>query len=405
MRRYYRVFVSSPYEELVEERRAVICALLQSGYIPIAMEHFAPGPLSVIEELKLRIKNCDMVVAIIGFEAGSLAPSSRQPYSEIEFDYAKDEFKIPVISCLKEEAGRSSGSTEGAKAIKRLRKKALKSSISSYWRDTPQLIAAVLAGIQKTIADSELCGLISAGGFLQPFAKMLPDCHLDKPLFDEWAITITRQAAHKLNQLTQQNIKEYGQVTYYTEVEEWIEWVVDKTPGRALEIQAICTQKEWKSRKVGNYFETYYKLAEDPRVTVQRVFVETSSWPPQDQIRDCNGNPTVWRHVYEHTRHKNVEPEILRTQMLETLPEYMRNYGNISGFVLVKDKEQPDYKDQKRFYAAMLHYDEENKISMLTLDYSPRMRELFLFIEDIFDELWNAAQKPEVPAQFQEGRL
>jgi hypothetical protein len=97
-RKKYQVFVSSTYEDLKEERKAVMHALLELGCIPSGMEWFPAADEDQWSIIRRQIDESDYYVVILGGRYGSLHPSGRG-YTEMEFDYAV-EMKKPVLPFL-----------------------------------------------------------------------------------------------------------------------------------------------------------------------------------------------------------------------------------------------------------------------------------------------------------------
>ena len=83
--RKLQIFLSSTYEDLVEERLAAMEASLAAGHIPAAMEQFTPGDETAWEKIQRWINSSDAFVLILAAEAwrGRLLPlswlSPRQP--------------------------------------------------------------------------------------------------------------------------------------------------------------------------------------------------------------------------------------------------------------------------------------------------------------------------------------
>ncbi len=87
LQRRYQVFVSSTFEDLKDERRQVIQALLETKCIPTGMELFPAAPEGQWELIKRVIDDCDYYIIIVAGRYGSRA-KSRKSYTEMEFDYA-----------------------------------------------------------------------------------------------------------------------------------------------------------------------------------------------------------------------------------------------------------------------------------------------------------------------------
>lgn len=83
----HQVFVSSTYKDLVEQRKAVIHALLELDCIPAGMELFPATDEDAWSLIKEVIDGCDYYMLVIAGKYGSVSPSGVS-YTEMEFDYA-----------------------------------------------------------------------------------------------------------------------------------------------------------------------------------------------------------------------------------------------------------------------------------------------------------------------------
>ena len=66
MKRKLQIFVSSTYNDLLEERQAAVSAILEAGHIPAGMELFAAGDQSQWETIKRWIEESDVFMLILG---------------------------------------------------------------------------------------------------------------------------------------------------------------------------------------------------------------------------------------------------------------------------------------------------------------------------------------------------
>lgn len=96
----HQVFVSSTYKDLVEERKAVIHALLELDCIPAGMELFPAADEDAWTLIKEVIDGCDYYVLILAGKYGSHNEDGIG-YTEMEFDYVASIGK-PIIVFLHE---------------------------------------------------------------------------------------------------------------------------------------------------------------------------------------------------------------------------------------------------------------------------------------------------------------
>ncbi len=102
MNKKYQVFVSSTYEDLKDERMAVISGLLDMNCIPVGMEQFPASSLSQWEYIKKMIDMSDYYVLIVAGKYGSIDPESKISYTEKEYNYAKS-INVPILAFLYED--------------------------------------------------------------------------------------------------------------------------------------------------------------------------------------------------------------------------------------------------------------------------------------------------------------
>jgi hypothetical protein len=91
----YKVFVSSTFEDLREERAEVQKALLKSNCLPVGMELFPAADDETWDFIKEQIDDSDYYVVLVGGRYGSLAPDGLS-FTEKEYDYAREQ-EVPVI--------------------------------------------------------------------------------------------------------------------------------------------------------------------------------------------------------------------------------------------------------------------------------------------------------------------
>jgi hypothetical protein len=91
----YKVFVSSTFEDLRDERAEVQKALLKLNCLPVGMELFPAADDETWEFIKSQISDSDYYVVLVAGRYGSLSIDGKS-FTEREFDYAQ-ELKIPTI--------------------------------------------------------------------------------------------------------------------------------------------------------------------------------------------------------------------------------------------------------------------------------------------------------------------
>ena len=94
----YQVFVSSTFEDLKEERRAVIESVLNMGHMPVGRELFQAANETQWNYIKKRIASVDYFFIIIAERYGSIDENGTS-FTRREYEYAV-ECGIPVAAFL-----------------------------------------------------------------------------------------------------------------------------------------------------------------------------------------------------------------------------------------------------------------------------------------------------------------
>lgn len=97
MDKKYQVFVSSTYQDLIEERQKVIEALISKNCFPVGMEYFPAASEEQFAVIKKLIDRCDYYILILGGRYGSIEPKTGKSYTQLEYEYALNN-NIPVAA-------------------------------------------------------------------------------------------------------------------------------------------------------------------------------------------------------------------------------------------------------------------------------------------------------------------
>ena len=100
MDKIYRVFISSTYEDLKEERKEVTQALLEMDCFPTGMELFQASNETQWELIKRVIDSCDYYIVIIAGRYGSVHKETKKSYTQMECEYAL-ESGIPILGFIR----------------------------------------------------------------------------------------------------------------------------------------------------------------------------------------------------------------------------------------------------------------------------------------------------------------
>lgn len=169
MSKKYQVFVSSTYEDLIDERKEVTQALLESNCIPTGMELFPASSKKQWEIIKRVIDDCDYYLLILAGRYGSLGTDDngiKIGYTEMEFNYAYETGK-PIIAFINNDIkniplSKSETTQSGRKRLKKFQTKASNGRMVHYWSNKDNLKSAVLISVPSMIKDTPTKGWIKA---------------------------------------------------------------------------------------------------------------------------------------------------------------------------------------------------------------------------------------------------
>ena len=99
--RKFSIFISSTYEDLKNERQALMGVALENNFIPVGMEQFHAAPASQWDVITKMIDECDFYLLVIGGRYGSIDEETGISYTEKEYNYAKSK-GLPILVLIKE---------------------------------------------------------------------------------------------------------------------------------------------------------------------------------------------------------------------------------------------------------------------------------------------------------------
>lgn len=156
MERRFDVFVSSTYEDLIEERKEITQAVLECDCMPVGMEMFPASNLEQWEFIKKVIDKADIYLVVIAGKYGTPGRDENgkpMSYTEMEFNYALASgkpilaFEYKNIDKLTRDKVELDG--EKAKALEVFRKKVQKDRIVKFYSNKDELKAHVLASLNN----------------------------------------------------------------------------------------------------------------------------------------------------------------------------------------------------------------------------------------------------------------
>lgn len=168
MEKRYQVFVSSTYEDLQEERREVMQALLELDCIPSGMELFPASSEDQWSLIKRVIDDCDYYLLIIAGRYGSTNDKGIS-YTQMEFEYASSKGK-PIIAFLhknpnKIESGKTEKTVKGKRLLEDFRTK-VKKNLVRFWETPVELGSIVSRSMVSLIKNFPAEGWVKAGSIV-----------------------------------------------------------------------------------------------------------------------------------------------------------------------------------------------------------------------------------------------
>jgi len=169
MEKRYQVFVSSTFQDLKDERREIMQALLELECIPAGMELFPAANQDQWTLIKEVINNCDYYIVVIGGLYGSLGPTG-QSYTEMEYRYALER-GIPTIGFLHKNPGSipANLSESDPKKKKQLEEfcELVKNKMCRYWENPADLGSKVSRSLIKLTKKSPGVGWVRANEIVE----------------------------------------------------------------------------------------------------------------------------------------------------------------------------------------------------------------------------------------------
>lgn len=146
----YSVFISSTFEDLRDERRAVQDTVIEAGDFPVQMESFPASDEDALDLIKSLLDKCDYYVLIIGGRYGSLLGDGMS-FTHKEFRYAVEQ-GIPVLVMLHGNRGaisaeKTEASDDGRERLEAFILEASTGRTRKTWTSTGDLKAAVLSAL------------------------------------------------------------------------------------------------------------------------------------------------------------------------------------------------------------------------------------------------------------------
>ncbi len=168
MKKKYQVFVSSTYEDLKEERKAISQALLECDCIPAGMELFPASNQKSWDIIKKVIDDSDYYLIVIAGKYGSTTKDEDNKiigYTEKEYNYACSINK-PIIAFINNDVGNIVSSKVEETKVGKQRLEKFKNRIKdsnmqvSFWNNMGTLVSNIKTSIQELKTTTPAAGWI-----------------------------------------------------------------------------------------------------------------------------------------------------------------------------------------------------------------------------------------------------
>lgn len=159
----YQVFISSTFEDLKEERRAVQDLVISTGDFPVQMESFPAADEDQFDFIKSLIDTCDYYVLIIAGRYGTIAEDGMS-YTEKEYRYAVSK-GVPVLVMVHSDRGaiaqdKSEETKKGKAHRDRFIKDASNGRLCKEWSTIDGLKLAVREALDHSKATKQRVGWV-----------------------------------------------------------------------------------------------------------------------------------------------------------------------------------------------------------------------------------------------------
>ena len=159
----YQIFVSSTFEDLKDERRKVIEAILNLGHIPVGMEVFQAGDESQWAHIQRRILQCDYYIVVVAERYGS--EQDGKSYTQMEYEFARDN-GIPTAAFLLHSNARKTWPRDRVEFEKLDKIEAFRSvcqqKLVKHWSNGDELASQVILAVTELTRDTPRTGWVRA---------------------------------------------------------------------------------------------------------------------------------------------------------------------------------------------------------------------------------------------------
>lgn len=163
----YQIFVSSTFQDLQDEREAVLNAILKLNQFPAGMEIFPAANDTPWEMIEKIIKDSDYYVLIVGGKYGSIDETGIS-FTEKEYDFAISQ-NVPVLAFIRSDeenipAGKIEMDSEIREKLEKFKRKVRNNHHLNSWKSVEKLKENVLSSLSMAFVMNPRTGWVKAGG-------------------------------------------------------------------------------------------------------------------------------------------------------------------------------------------------------------------------------------------------
>lgn len=163
MEKIYKCFVSSTYEDLVEERNKVFEVILDHHNMPVGMEHFNASDESQWNYITKMLEGCDYFILIVAHRYGSTTDDGMS-FTEKETRHAKEK-AIPVLAFILSDkvdwpGNRYEKVPEKAERLENFKEWLKSDAIVKSWKDIGELGEKVAVALSEAMRNNPRPGYI-----------------------------------------------------------------------------------------------------------------------------------------------------------------------------------------------------------------------------------------------------
>lgn len=157
----YQIFVSSTYEDLINERNDTIKTIIRLNHFPASMEGFNASDKNQFEYIKRVIDDSDYLVLIVGNNYGAAAEDGTS-YTEKEFDYAVAR-GIPILAFV--QSNFNAGAKQDVSVTREWRlnrfiEKVSTNRVAPRWKTREELSGLIPTALSQAFEDAPQQGYL-----------------------------------------------------------------------------------------------------------------------------------------------------------------------------------------------------------------------------------------------------